>query len=274
MLFSKCDGYFCSILFHIFFIMTTFKIRPEAPKIYSEEFIIRSYHVDIHQKLTLPKLCSFFQEIAGNHTVACGVGWEVLQQANMFWVLSRLKIQISEFPAWQDKITIETWSNGLNGLMAIRHFNVLNHNGESIIKAISSWLTVNTETRRLVRADDYMRDFPLNQQWLFEHAPDKITALANPIKFAPANVLFTETDMNEHMNNVSYIDRIINAYGFEFLLAHKIIHFEINFLKEAVPDDTLQVAMQKDDEYVYRNSIIRISDKQDMVRTHIEWEKK
>ncbi len=250
----------------------TFDILPGAPLIYSEDFSIRSYHVDVNRKLTLPKLCSFFQEIAGNHTVACGVGWDVLQRENVFWVLSRLKIDVNKYPEWRDKITIRTWSNGLVGLMAVRHFQVLDESGNVLITAISLWLMVNTETRRLVRADDFMREFPVNTKRLYDENPGKIKALKEPVSFEPVRVSFTETDMNRHMNNVSYIERIINSYGYDFLLEKSIKHFEINFLKEAVPGDMLKVQKQSVENEIYLNSIVRGDDDAEMVRTLIEWD--
>lgn len=254
-------------------MMSTFSIIDDAPMVYAETFQIKSYHVDVHRRLTLPKLCSFFQDIAGNHTIACGVGWELLQQANIFWVLSRLKIEVNRFPEWRDEIIIRTWSNGLDGLMAIRHFQVINDKGDELVKAISSWVTVNTETRRLVRADDYMRDFPLNHVRLFDQNPDKLSAPEQGVVFNATPVQYTEVDMNMHTNNVSYIDRIINSYDFNFLIEHRIKNFEINFLKEALPGDILSVKQQQIAPLQFLNSIVSHPDSVEMIRTFIEWEK-
>lgn len=252
--------------------MTTFKINPNAPLIYSEDFTIRSYHVDINRKLTIQKLCSFFQDIAGNHTVACGVGWEVMQDEKLFWVLSRLRIEVEKYPEWRDQITIRTWSNGLDGLLAVRHFQVLSEKGEELVRAVSMWLMVNTESRRLVRADEYMRDFPLNTERLFDENPGKIDGLTGPLKFGAAPVSYTETDMNQHMNNVSYIDRIVNTYPTDFLMSHQISEFEINFLKEAVPGESILVQQQQLSETEFLNNIIQEVGGKEMVRTKIRWE--
>ena len=253
--------------------MSTISIIDDAPRVYTEVFQIKSYHVDVHRRLTSSTLCSFFQDIAGNHTIACGVGWELLQQANIFWVLSRLKIEVNKFPEWRDEISIRTWSNGLDGLMAIRHFQVLNAKGDELVKAISSWVTVNTETRRLVRADDYMRDFPLNHVRLFAQNPDKLLAPDQGDVLNVTPVQYTEVDMNRHTNNVSYIDRIINTYDFNFLMEHRIKNFEINFQKEALPGDVLGVKQQKIAPLQFLNSIVRQPDDFEMIRTFIEWEK-
>ncbi|MDA3929879.1 MAG: thioesterase, partial [Prolixibacteraceae bacterium] len=250
-----------------------FKINSDAPLVYSEKFIVRSYHVDINRKLTLQKLCSFFQDIAGNHTVECGVGWEIMQAENVFWVLSRLKIEVTEYPEWRDEITIKTWSNGLDGLLAIRNFQVIDSSGNELVKALSSWLMVNTKTRRLVRPEGYMNDFPLCNDRLFTDNPGKIAALKEPINFDSSPVLYTETDMNQHMNNVSYIDRIINSFSIDFVTKHKLSEFEINFQKEAVPGEILNVQQQEIGNNEFLNSIVQSEKGKEMVRTKMKWNK-
>lgn len=238
---------------------------------FSETFTIRSYHTDLHRILTIPKLCSFFQDIAGNHTVACGKGWEVMQQQNVFWVLSRLKIEVIDYPKWRDKVKINTWSMGSNGLFAYRNFIVEGEDEKPLVKAVSMWLMVNTETRRVVRPDEYMKGFPLCTEKLFEYEPDKLEVLSNPSFSESAKVSFTETDMNQHMNNVCYIERIINTHDIDFLLNHKISVFDINFLKEALPGDQLRVGTQQLSESSFLNNLVR-NDGTEMVRTKMIWE--
>ncbi len=252
--------------------MATFKIKPDAPSKFSEVFTVRSYHTDLHRRLTIHKLCSFFQDIAGNHTVACGVGWEVMQEQQVFWVLSRLKIEVLKYPEWRDQIKITTWSMGSNGLFAYRNFLVEDEEGNPLVKAVSMWLMVNTETRRLVRPEEYMRDFPLCTEPLFDNEPEKIAGLKDADYFDAVKVSFTETDMNLHMNNVSYIERIVNTYNFDFLMEHQIKEFTINFLKEAMPGDLLRVGRSVVAENEMLNNLVR-EDGTEMVRTQMKWAK-
>ncbi|MCF8357176.1 MAG: hypothetical protein K9H26_00355 [Prolixibacteraceae bacterium] len=251
--------------------MSAFHINPGSPLKFSEDFIVRSYHTDIHRQLTIPKLCSFFQDIAGNHTVACGVGWEVMQEQNVFWVLSRLKIEVIKIPVWRQNIKVTTWSMGSNGLFAYRNFLVEDEQGNAMVKAVSMWLMVNTETRRLVRPDDYMRDFPLCAEKLFDGEPEKLKPMKNAVFSEASKVAFTETDMNHHMNNVSYIERILNTYDFDFLKQHSISEFQINFLKEAVPGDLLKAGCENISNAEFMNNIVREADGVEMVRTRINW---
>lgn len=250
--------------------MSAFEIKPGSPVIYSENFTIRSYHTDLNRRLSIPTLCSFFQDIAGNHTVECGVGWEVMQEKNVFWVLSRMKIEVISYPEWRERIKVSTWSMGTDGLFAFRNFRVEDENGTLLVKAASMWLMVNTNTRRLVRPGDYMRDFPLCTDRIFDEDPEKIPPIDEPLQFEPSAVSFTETDMNMHMNNVCYIERIINSFDFNFLFNNKIFDFEINFLKEAVPGDMLRVGKIRLDENEYLNNLVR-DDEIEMVRTRMKW---
>ncbi len=253
--------------------MSQFEIRPDAPRIYQEKLRIRSYHTDIRRKLTIPKLCSFFQEIAGNHTVACGVGWKELQQMKMFWVLSRMKIKVQRYPEWQELVTVKTWSNGMSGLFAIRNFLMIDESGTQIIKAVSSWLMVGSETRRLVRADEFMDGFPLSEERLFDALPDKIPPLQQATAFTAAAVNYTETDMNLHMNNVCYIERMINSFDFDFLLQYEMDEFEINFIKEAIPGDHLMVHTSQTSPLFVLGNITSPCEKNEYVRTAIRWRK-
>ena len=66
---------------------------------------------------------------------------------------------------------------GSNGLFAYRNFLVEDELGNTLVKAVSMWLMVNTETRRLVRPDEYMRDFPLCTEKLLAIEPEKIPVL-------------------------------------------------------------------------------------------------
>ena len=153
----------------------------------------------------------------------------------------------------------------------MRNFQVLSEKGEELIKAVSMWLMVNTEDRRLVRPQSYMQDFPLNSERLFDENPGKIKELSNPVRFEPAAVSFTETDMNRHMNNVSYIDRIINTYDFDFLMSHQISKFEINFLKEAVPGESIVIQKEEVSGNLFLHNIVHEANGLEMVRTKIEW---
>jgi medium-chain acyl-[acyl-carrier-protein] hydrolase len=113
-------------------------------KIWHELYKIKSYDVDCEQKLKLPSLFNYLQEVAGNQAESIGVGFEVLKQKNLFWVLSRMKIQIHNMPKWNDEIIVYTWPKGIDKLFALRDFEITNNEGKLLISATSCWLLIDT----------------------------------------------------------------------------------------------------------------------------------
>lgn len=87
-------------------------------------FSIRSYHSDQNGKLTLPALFHFLQECAWDNARLNGFGYEFLKKENAFWVLSRVLVQMDEYPEWKDEIEIKTWPKGADGFFALRDFEI------------------------------------------------------------------------------------------------------------------------------------------------------
>ena len=73
------------------------KIQAMEPNIWRQNFTIRSYEVDCHNRLSILSMFSFMQETAGKHADALGVSIHQLQTENLTWLLSRLKIKITSY---------------------------------------------------------------------------------------------------------------------------------------------------------------------------------
>jgi acyl-ACP thioesterase len=55
-------------------------------------------------------LCNMLQLTAASHLI-----WVVLasdmQEFNQAWVLSKMRVEITELPKWRDIVTVKTWVN-------------------------------------------------------------------------------------------------------------------------------------------------------------------
>jgi medium-chain acyl-[acyl-carrier-protein] hydrolase len=74
------------------------------PLVHQQHFTVRSYDVDFQRRLRPDVLCSFFQEVASEHALKLGVGYQQLDEQQLFWVLSRLLLQIKKLPQWHEEI--------------------------------------------------------------------------------------------------------------------------------------------------------------------------
>jgi acyl-ACP thioesterase len=210
---------------------------------FRETFRIGSLDTDYTGRVKIASICNYLQEIAGMHADALHWGIEDLMQQNLSWVLSRLKLQIVEYPHWKEQITITTWPTGSDGLFATRDFKITNAEGKTIMTASSSWLIVNMTRKRPVRPNTIINTELYNDsERVFDQNSQKIT-IDNKFHYNEKfKVHFSDIDINRHVNNVKYIKWMIDSCPKEHLINKEIQQFEINFLHEAKLDDELEVS--------------------------------
>ena len=214
-----------------------------------EKFRIRAFEIDTRGKLSVAALCNYMQEIAGNHAQQLGVGLEAMLEQKMIWVLSRLYLQIEEYPPWGETISVETWPAVAEGKFALRDF--LFHTGKDTLfgRATTSWMVLNIEHRKPVTLPAVVEQI---------NRPARERALIDPLtKFHLLNridwerkfrVRLSDLDLNFHVNNVSYIKWALDSIPLPIWQAHQLQSLEISFRAESHLDEIVQIQVQQTDE--------------------------
>jgi medium-chain acyl-[acyl-carrier-protein] hydrolase len=206
--------------------------------IWNESFPVRSSDVGIANLLKPQALFQFFQEAAGNHATHLGVGYDALRRLGLFWVLSRVKVEIASLPRWGDEVTLTTWPKGVDRLFALRDFRMTGRDGATLARGTSCWLLVDSEKMRPRRLDSINRSFPLNDR---EHAlQESLDKIPIPADLAPVyerKVMRSDLDVNNHVNNTEYVRWITDALGDGEGASLRAL--QINYLEEAKRGETL-----------------------------------
>ena len=242
-----------------------------------DKYTIHSYEVDAFKKLKISSLLQFLQESAGSHAASIGVGWDKLQEQDLFWVLSRITIEIEDMPTWGDEITVITWPKSSDNVFAYRDFLIFNTNNlvKPVVRATSAWALINIETRRPQRIELVAGSIPVSddENAIVEH-PHKVDALPCAWNHSAGVVKYSDIDMNGHVNNVRYFDWIADVYSQEHYSEMSVGKLDVNFLSDAVLGDAYKVNMASKGGGVYLNNVIRESDQKELVRTRIHWVKR
>ena len=102
-----------------------------------------------------------------------------------------------------------TWHKGANGLFYLRDFDLQDENGYHLVRATSSWVVINEETRRLVRPEDLSAKLETMEKVddsIEEPAPKLILPKdAEPVYAGDHTVAYSDIDIVGHTNNVRYI---------------------------------------------------------------------
>ncbi len=232
----------------------------------------KSFFIDRFGKLSTSYIFYQMQEIAWEHADILGFGYEKLKQDQQFWVLSRLWVKINRRPEWTENFTLETWSRGTDGFYGYRDFNFIDKTGNKIIQATSSWLVLDAGTKRIVRLSEFT-SFPKYEESVFSENAGRIKPPQSDdnLEFTP--VRFNEIDINQHFNTGRYLERITDSYSFEFHEKYDLVEFEVNFLKEGMPDDQLAVKKEMDGT-IHLCSVVRENDGVELIRVKLIWDER
>ncbi|VAW25227.1 hypothetical protein MNBD_BACTEROID01-52 [hydrothermal vent metagenome] len=235
-----------------------------------KQLTTKSFHIDRFGKLSTSFMFYQMQEMAWEHANMMGFGYDQLREGQLFWILSRLLVKIKQRPKWKESFKLETWSRGTDGFYGYRDFLFIDAKGQRIIEATSSWLALNIETKKIHRLNQ-LTHFQTYGKSIFGKDAGKVKSpdSSGDAEFTP--VRFNEIDINQHFSTARYIERIIDSYCFDFHENNELAEYEINFVKEGMPNDRLAVKKQFVDENNHICSVIRESDGAGLVRARLVW---
>lgn len=207
-------------------------------------FEVASYESDLTGKMSLFALFNRFQDLAGKHAEYLGVGYDLLRESNLAWILSRIKVRILRLPLWGETVHLTTWPKGIDRLFAMRDFSLKNEKGETLALATSAWLLVDIEKGRPKRIENLSVDllFPEAPHAIPE-TPDKIQTSENLTTVFQKPVWLSEIDTNRHVNNAQYAKWICDCFTEDKIREKSITGIQINFLEETFLGDTIELQM-------------------------------
>lgn len=209
--------------------------------IYKQGYHVGFSEVDFTKQLKLSALFNYFQDIASLAAADLGVGMTQLEQEfGVAWVLARIRVDVIRQPAWNEDIVIETWPLVPGRLEFERDFLVFGSDGQIIARAISSWVIIDIQKRRLRRSDSIPFEFPPVSK---ARAIDcQLGKLLSPGELAVAYkrvIGYSDIDVNGHLNNSKFVDFIMDCFSIDSHQQHSVKSLEVSFINEALPGDTI-----------------------------------
>uniref|UniRef100_Q8S9G4 Acyl-[acyl-carrier-protein] hydrolase n=1 Tax=Iris tectorum TaxID=114617 RepID=Q8S9G4_9ASPA len=222
---------------------------------YKESFLVRCYEVGINKTATVETIANLLQEIGCNHAQSVGFSTDgfatttTMRKLHLIWVTSRMHIEIYKYPAWGDVVEIETWCQS-EGRIGTRRDWILKDlaTGSVIGRATSKWVMMNQDTRKLQRVSDEVRDeylvfCPRTPRFTFPEEDNnslkKISKLEDPAQHSRFGLVprRADLDMNQHVNNVTYIGWVLESMPQEIIDTHELQTITLDYRRECQHDD-------------------------------------
>lgn len=208
--------------------------------IYRKKYKIEISDIDYNKRLKLSSLFNYFQDTASEAIDQLGIGIETIaNKYGVIWVLIKMYVEIISYPLWNDEIIIETWPKKTNALDFERDFFVYDRKGNIIIKAISTWVLLDKNTRRIKRSNSIALPYVNVDKSALDYKLKKLNPYQDLVYVYSKMIGYSDIDFNGHLNNSKYLDYIIDCFSFQEHQKHMIKSIEVNFINEALPGDTL-----------------------------------
>ena len=210
---------------------------------YIEKITVPCYDTDASWLLKPASFMNLAQEAAGRHAVYLGFGYDDLIVSNTAWILSRVHVEFIDTPKWREDITLTTWHKGLNRLFFLRDFVLTDAQGKERVKATTSWLVLNLETRRLVRDPKLIEEGTVCTENAIETPADKVQMPkeVEPEFVMEHKVAYSDIDTNGHTNNAMYMHWAMDAVDYDIASTRPVKEFTINFNHETKAGEVVKL---------------------------------
>ncbi len=238
---------------------------------YVKKYSLRSYECDRNKKLRLVTLMNIFQDIADEHATQMGLGIAYCLEHGFAWVGSNYHIFINQKPKIHEQITLKTWPAEAKKLVAVRDFELLGENGESLIKAASQWVLINIESKRPVPLLENLPQYEALNENIVNPEFAKLPELEYVDLETRFKIRFDDIDFNKHVNNSIYPLWASESVPEEWSLKKDIREIEISFKKEGLFGENVKVQTQLMHDEISLHSIRSTIDDRELAKVRIHW---
>ncbi len=219
--------------------------------IYTHEYRINASETDINSIAPVSAIFRYLQDCANYHLAAMGTPYEEMFANGQSFVLSKITLKMNDTLSVHDKFSVSTWAYPSRAYSFIRNYRI-HKNGVMIGEASSIWALLDTRTKSLIKVEstgynEYAESEETGGINLRERpAPD-----LDYTKIYEKEVMYSDMDLNGHMNNTRYPDVYCN--GIETMKNRYVSEIAIHYRKEAPGGVKLDVLMSRTgDRYNFR----------------------
>jgi len=209
--------------------------------VFEQEFEINFSQCYPNGKLRHTELCDLLQQTAAKHAEIGGISFEDMQQFDQAWVMIKLRIEIGELPNCNAKIVIKTWIKSIENSKSVRAMEIYCQS-QKIGSSETLWVVFNTKKRiaePILITYDHFELFP--DRNATQTLPKNIYISKQKTSISHRQIVLSDIDNVNHVNNIKYLEWCLDLLDINLILDAKIGSFEMNFLRELVLNDSIEI---------------------------------
>lgn len=212
---------------------------------FENDYRIKFYDVDKHMNCKISSLVNYLWDVVVAQSEYLGETHGTHINNNLVWLLLKYDIKIYEYPKINDVITADTVVIGVKKFYGYRTHTIRNQEGKVMVEISSIAILVDFDKRRPTKVTQEQYDIYGLDGELQEHLPlDDLATVENIDIEKVYEVKNSDIDLNNHMNNIKYIERAIDSVPADIMGDYCLEGVKILFKKESVLGEHMTVTTQ------------------------------
>ncbi|KRN88484.1 acyl-[acyl-carrier-protein] thioesterase [Ligilactobacillus ceti] len=201
-------------------------------QVYREKHRVLYYETDLKGRLKISNLFDLLMVVADNQSTQLGLSLEDLAQRNRGWVVMQHHLDVKRIPKNGELLTLTTQADHYNRFVGYRDFYIYDEQAVEIAHLQTVLVMIDQTTRKLISIEASEIE-PFGATYV-----KKRRRLPTPLKQTTYQsdktyrVRYLDIDINQHVNNVRYLDWIFDSLSYDFLNEHEIVSLNIQYKKE------------------------------------------
>ena len=208
--------------------------------VFTQTYEIKDNMVDCFGTLRPSQILFLAQDMGGRHCKELALSYEEMAAKGLFWAVSRHRVQITRLPRSGEILRVETWPMPPTAAAFPRSVVAYDENGKECFRAITLWVIMTLDTRRMIAPSKSGILVPGTLRGL-ELSNPKGLVPRDMGSASPRKVCFTDIDRNGHMNNTRYMDWVDDLLPSDFHREHRLKELLVCYLSESREGQTLEL---------------------------------
>lgn len=200
--------------------------------IYVRNFTVEDAYVDRYGRMKPSQILYLAQDMGGRHSALMSLDYDTLAGRNLFWAVTRHRVQVSRMPMRGESLRLETWPLPTTRAAFPRSVVAYDAQGNEVFRCITLWVLMDLNTRKMIVPGKSGIIVAGTLRGNELPAPNGL--IPKPLGTQTSRtVAFTDLDRNGHMNNTRCLDWIADLLPSRFHESHTVTDFTVCYLAEA-----------------------------------------
>lgn len=214
----------------------------------SNDVVVTQEYVGVDGVMNLKGMLDVMQQCAHKHLHCVNLSVEKLMELGMMLFVTRISCKMSRMPSLNEKLCTRTWTLPERRAGLLRYHSIETADGEHLIDAVSQWVCVDVNTRRLISSQGFVNawsaPFPVMPNG--SPAPKRLRENGELVSLNKIEIDSGRLDFYGHVNNAEYASFVDETVEIKNPTA-----FRIAYTSEAKLGDALDIKSFSDANSTY-----------------------